>query len=227
MKDMNTENGSLKVLDLIREDIFLGKIKSGSFIRQETLAECFGVSRTPVREALKALESEGLLENVPNCGFKVKERSLRDLIEIVDIRALLEGYAARLVTLIGDPEFSETLHRIANKISETKNNYLKTKEKKDLIEWSNQERKFHQAIIDGSGNALLIRLVQNTDFRWQELLPAGVPNPQEKLVPTHREIADVIASGDADEAELLARKHISYYKNISIESHLGPVSRYI
>lgn len=215
---------NVTLLDSLRQEILLGKVKPGSFIRQNTVAKRFGVSRTPVREALKALESEGLLENLPERGYKTRKRTLRDLVEIIDVRALLEGYAARLAAMAAESDLPDLLYHLAKKIANSESRYLRTGANNDLIEWAQQEQEFHQTIIKASQNRFMVRLVRNMDFRWIDLLSSGVPTSQEDLFPTHREITDVIADGDAEMAEKLARRHVSFYKNVGIESNLGPTA---
>ena len=217
-------NSTPTLLDLLRREILLGQLAPGSFVRQNAVAKRFGVSRTPIREALKALESEGLLENLPARGYRTRDRTLRDLVEIIDVRSLLEGYAAKLAAETNGPDLPGLLRDFAEKIDTAKNRYLRTRENDDLIEWSQQEQGFHHAIIEACQNRFLARLVRNMDFRWIDLLSSGVPNPQEHLVPTHRQISDAIAHGDAEMAEKLANLHVSFYKNIGIESHLGPTT---
>ena len=111
--DVHTKQDGLhvnRVRDELRRRIFSGKIEPETFLRQQAVAEQFGVSRTPAREALKALESEGLLEHVSNAGFRTLGYTLKDLIEAVDMRSLIEGHAARLLASAGRSGVPEKLY---------------------------------------------------------------------------------------------------------------------
>ena len=224
MKDNeHTTKSNSIVLDQLRQEVLFGKLAPGSFIRQDTMAKRFGVSRTPVREALKALESEGLLENLPERGYRIRKRTLRELIEIIDVRALLEGYAAKLAAMTAEANQIDVLYGLAEKIDSSRSRYLKSNNVKDFKKWSHQEQEFHYTIIKASQNQFLIRLVRSMDFRWADLLSSDAhPNPQDDILPTHYQIAESIEGGDSVNAEKHARRHVSFYKLIGVESKLGP-----
>src|SRR6059058_688989 len=82
------------VLDRLRDMIMQGELRAGEWLRQERLARELGVSHTPIREALKQLEVEGLVEHVPYRGVRVIEFSLNDVVDIYAMRAALEALAA-------------------------------------------------------------------------------------------------------------------------------------
>ena len=89
------QNASVAATELIREAILDGRLDPGSRLKEEELARELGISRTPVREALLMLQAEGLIETVPNRGAVVRTHDAEDLIDLYQLRALLEGYAAR------------------------------------------------------------------------------------------------------------------------------------
>src|SRR5258708_26156425 len=88
------QNASVAATELIREAILDGRLEPGSRLKEEELARELGISRTPVREALLILHSEGLIETTPNRGALVRTHDAEDLIDLYQLRALLEGYAA-------------------------------------------------------------------------------------------------------------------------------------
>jgi len=96
------------VLASLREAILAGVLSPGARLRQEDLAERFGTSRIPVREALRALEYEGLVTSEPNRGFTVTELDADDVEEVYDLRIVLEGHAVRVaVPLLTDEDITE------------------------------------------------------------------------------------------------------------------------
>jgi DNA-binding GntR family transcriptional regulator len=224
-RNRNSKGLKSGLLDQLRQQILLGKLEPGLFIRQATIAEQFGVSRTPVREVLKALESEGLLENLPECGYRVRKRTLRDLIEIIDVRALMEGYAAKLAAMSPESQQLDAMLALAEKIDESRKLYIETQNLDDLTKWSNYEQEFHQSIIIASQNKFLLQFVQSMNFRWVELMASdALPNPQDSKLPTHYQIVEAIERKDLVAAEEYARKHVSFYKLIGIESYFGPTA---
>ncbi len=89
------QNASVAATELIRQAILDGRLEPGSRLKEEELARELGISRTPVREALLMLQAEGLIETTPNRGAVVRTHDADDLIDLYQLRALLEGYAAR------------------------------------------------------------------------------------------------------------------------------------
>ena len=89
------QNASVAATELIRQAILDGRLEPGSRLKEEELARELGISRTPVREALLMLQAEGLIETTPNRGAIVRTHDADDLIDLYQLRALLEGYAAR------------------------------------------------------------------------------------------------------------------------------------
>src|ERR1700682_3154662 len=94
-RDRLVQNASVAATELIREAILEGRLEPGARLKEEELARELGISRTPVREALLMLQAEGLIETVPNRGAVVRTHDADDLIDLYQLRALLEGYAAR------------------------------------------------------------------------------------------------------------------------------------
>ena len=213
------------MLDHLRNEILMGNFEEGTFIKQRTIAEKYGVSRTPAREALKALESEGLLKNLPNRGYRVRKRTLRDLLEIIDVRATLEGHAARMVAVSHNPDLPQVLYDLAEKIKKAEDRYHRTQKSKDTIAWSEAECEFHDAIIKASKNNFLIRLMSSFNFHFTISMVDKFPVCNVAPVPTHHDIADAIAQSNAEEAQRLAKQHLNSYKTMGLEAHLGPVSR--
>ena len=91
------------------------------------------------------------------------------------------------------------------------------------VDISKQEQEFHYTLIKASQNQFLMRLVRSMDFRWVDLLARDAyPIPDDETLPTHHQIAESIKNGDSVMAENRARRHVSFYKLIGVESKLGP-----
>src|SRR6202045_2451237 len=109
---LRTGNRAVSVMDQIREAILGGSIGAGERLNEVRLSKSLAVSRTPVRAALQALAGEGLLDYAPNRGFTVREFPLDAIVDAYDIRALLEGVAARFAAERGlSPDEKATIER--------------------------------------------------------------------------------------------------------------------
>jgi DNA-binding GntR family transcriptional regulator len=141
------------VLAEIRRAIVSGELKPGQPIRQEVVAERLGVSRVPVREALKILQGEGQVEYQPHHGYSVTRLDLEDLREVYRIRQLLETEAAR----ISVPAFNREEVRA---LSEAARDVDLAGEVEDYVAMSEANRRFHFLLVEGAGMDRLTHLVR-------------------------------------------------------------------
>lgn len=195
------------VLEKLRKSIFSGKIKSGERLKETTIAEAMGVSRTPVREALRQLELEGLAENIPRRGTVVKGISIEEALEIYDVRAVMEGLATRLCCLhVSRMEINE-LEEIIDNMEEA----LKSKRDDKFITLHNE---WNKIILEASRNNYLIKSV-NQIFEYLSMLrTVSLYSSDSKMeaLKEHREILNAIKSGNEKLCEELARTHIENAK---------------
>ena len=204
-KSESTDRYSLrgKVFHTIREDILSGKYKQHDELKEVAIAEELGVSRTPVREAFRQLELEGLLQMIPNKGAYVNGITLKDIEDIYMIRSLLEGLCARWATK----------HMTQEKMEELEENIYLSEfhaskgHGEQIIELDNR---FHEILYQASDSKMLEHWLR--DFhqyvkvaRKQTLIQSerGMASNQE-----HRLIMEAIRDKDADRAEELANRHI-------------------
>lgn len=191
--------------EAIQSAIVTGECAPGDWLREEDLAERAGVSRTPVREALRRLSIEGLVEIVPNRGALVLGWTARDLDDIHDLRAMLEGYAVRRVAEGSRMDLAALEARC--------------QEMEDLLEADGEasfarigelSSGFHTAIYEASGNRQLITVmpaliqIQLAREGYHQRTRAAV----ERSMAQHREILEAIAAGDGDWAESVMRAHV-------------------
>ena len=205
-----------KVFQKIREEILSGVYQDGEELREVTLGEKLGVSRTPVREALRQLELEGLVTIVPNKGAYVTSISRKDVEDIYKIRSLLEGLCARWATKnITEQQILDMEETLL--LSEF---HLKRNGKVKTIQVSELDSKFHKVLYEASNSRILEHLL--TDFhkyvKMTRQMSVGAPDRAEQSIEQHPAILDAIKAKDADLAEKLADEHVmKVMENLHIE----------
>ncbi|HQT94359.1 MAG: GntR family transcriptional regulator [Acidobacteria bacterium 21-70-11] len=199
----------LWVADRLRSEILEGRIKPGEWLRQERLALEQGVSQTPVREALKLLAGEGLVEHVPYRGIRVVEFSVEDVEDLYTCRAFIEGMAARYAAAtITDTEIAE-LTRLYERM-------VRCKTPDDIVEYRELNRLFHSGIFGASGRSYLVRTLAQLWAAFPTMLWSNVPRVARDSVPDrdapdieeHTAILDALRAHDPDAAERAVRRHI-------------------
>lgn len=194
----------LQVLDGLRQAIIEGRLAPGARLTERELTEMMGVSRTVIREALRQLETEGLIANVPNKGPVVRALSLEEAKDLYTIRAVLEGLAARLfVQNAGEPE----LKRLAQALDVVVGAY----ERGDAQEVLETKNRFYEVLFEGAGSETLSSMLGTLHariWRWRAL---GLSHPQRSDSRSQESIAGLramlaaIRQRDAEAAERLTR----------------------
>ncbi len=205
VKDEVSDKYSLRgrVFHKIREDILSGKYKQNEELREATIGEELGVSRTPVREAFRQLELEGLLTIIPNKGAYVTGITAKDVQDIYMIRSLLEGLCVRWVTENISKELMEELEE---------NIYLSEyhEEKGHLEQIAILDNRFHEILYDACDSKMLEHLLRDFHqyvYRVRKLTLANVTRGREST-SEHKQIVEAIKEKDAARAESLANAHI-------------------
>lgn len=204
-----------KVFEKLREDILSGVYKEKEELREVSVGEELGVSRTPVREALRKLELEGLVRIIPNKGAYVTGITQEDVRDIYKIRSILEGLCARWATEHITEEQLTELEEILL-LSEF---HLK---KKDACaeQVSVLDGRFHKVLYEASNSRIMEHVL--SDFhkyvKMARRMSVGSKNRAEKSIQEHKEILEAIKQKDADMAEQLANRHImNVMANLHIE----------
>jgi len=182
---------------LLRELIISGELKPGVQLRQRDLAERFGVSVTPVREALRWLESEGLVRYDAHKGSTVVETEAGATREKYQIRAVLEGLAAFLAA----PRISdEDIRELESYNERLAGENLRPGEVNDL------NRTLHFRVYEMAGSPLLLALMR---LLWQSF-PQGpqVARPRDESVAEHKELIEALRDRDAVRAQAITQQHI-------------------
>ena len=194
-----------QVVDSVKESIATGKLKPGERICETKLAEDLGISRTPLREAIHTLEAEGFLKVIPRKGAVISEYSEKDINDIYEIKAALEGLAARLAT--------ENLTDTEIKQMEQSNEQLKSmslKGESSVSRFFKMHNQFHDIFLKGSNNERLYQLncqVMEPLKRFR-LTSLAIPGRFEEAVTTHGEIIEAFRKKNAKLAEKLVIKNV-------------------
>lgn len=201
-------NASLRdmVFQKLRDDILSGEYEENEELHEQKLAKNMGVSRTPVREAIRQLALEGLVKLVPNKGAYVTGIGEKDVHDIYLIRSLLEGLCARWATENITDEQIEEMEEILL-LSEF---HLRKKNEGKMEQVSEMDGKFHEVLYRASNSRILERTL--SDFhkyvKLARKISVGSKNRAEKSISEHRQILEAIKNRDADLAEKLANEHI-------------------
>lgn len=188
-----------RTLTALRGDILSGTLAPGQQLVQENVADRYGVSRVPVREALQLLTSEGLVSHVPNRGYFVTELSVTDLEEVYRLRQILEAEALRAaVPALRDDDVTE-VRRLAEEVQQAP----------DLVTLTDANRRFHFALFNAAGMPRLTRLLRQL---WDasdvyRALYFGQSSNRDRVAAEHAEMLDAIAARDAEETIRLHDVH--------------------
>jgi DNA-binding GntR family transcriptional regulator len=191
------------VFEYLRTSILNGELEPGERLMELQLADQLGVSRTPVREAIRKLELEGLVEMVPRKGAYVADLSVKDILDVLEVRAYLEGLAAYLAAERMADEEVEELKNVQSQFE----NSLGNMDREGMIALDN---KFHDKIIEGSKNNKLIQIVQGLHEQVQRfrVIYFNEYSQHEDLVKYHKAIVDAIEARDPKKAQKYAQIHI-------------------
>ena len=192
-----------KLISNIRREVSSGILKPGDQLEVNALAERFGVSRTPIREAIRALVDYGVLETRPRKGSFVRILNAKQLFDLFQVAAELEGMACRLASL----SLTEcSVKAIGLELAKCK----KAVEKENSIEYAMANLGFHTAIHNASGNDWLIEQLRQLQINLNSYrtMPYKIRGRIQKSTDEHRVICDAILSGDGDTACNLMRDHM-------------------
>ncbi len=196
------------VFESLREAIINGTLKPGERLMEVQLAEDMGVSRTPVREAIRKLELEGFVVMVPRKGAYVAGISLKDIADVFEIRAALEGLAAGLAAeRITEDELEELERHLVRVNESTENNDLPA-----LVEL---DTSFHDILYKASRNDRLVQIINNLREQIQRFRTASlaVPGRMKDTLLEHKEIVEAISERNATQAQFLAQQHVENAEN--------------
>jgi DNA-binding GntR family transcriptional regulator len=184
---------------------------------ERRLAQDFGISRTPVREAMAQLEREGFVRSVPRRGVYVVRKTRREAIELITAWAALESMAARLITEnAGDEELAALRRMFAT--------FENGEVRAHLDEYSEINIEFHQAIVRMSRNSVLINLAENlfTHMRMIRRKTIGEKDRADRSIRDHMHIIEALEARDTVRAETLVRDHA-----LGLAEHVAKYADYL
>lgn len=191
------------VFESLREAIITGLLRPGERLMEVQVAEELGVSRTPVREAIRKLELEGLVVMLPRRGAYVAGISVKDIADVFEVRAALEALAASLAAeRITDAELEDLERSLVEitKISDTQ----------DIGTIVARDTSFHDIIYRASRNSWLIQIISNLQDQIQRFRMTTLSRPgrTKEAVEEHKKIVEAISDRNSELAAQLAREHI-------------------
>lgn len=202
------------VYEELKQKILTGELKPLTRLMEVSIAKQLNVSRTPVREAIKALADEELVTIEPRKGAHVSKISIKNLLDILEIRGSQEGLATALATERITPEELVTLRRLVEEYYVA----ASTGTRSDVIE---SDEKFHMYIYKCSKNEALYKqgaLTQAHSKRFRYLYYEDEGN-YEVQIDDHKLIVDTIASGDVDKAKEIAEGHIRILREFLMDAN--------
>jgi DNA-binding GntR family transcriptional regulator len=198
-----TKSASVAATELIRKAIVDGRLEPGRRLKEEELARELGISRTPVREALLVLQTEGLIDSAPNRGASVRTYDPEEIEEMYGLRALLEGHAAHRAALRITAAEIGRLHA-------SNRRFARLRIADDLTELIAENLAFHQTVLDAAGSPRLSELVRKAielplvyrSYFWY--------SPEQKLISDHyhQQLTHALEEHDAERAELIMKEHV-------------------
>lgn len=200
---------------VIRSALIEGRLSPGHKVAVRPLTEELGLSPTPIKGALAALETEGFLVAIPHRGYFVPDVSIADMNEIYELREVLDGIAARRSAAGHDHT------QLAAKLSELLDGQHDRVASGDIAGYSELDMTFHKAILTASGNVRLARAADNLlgELRLGRLASTQVPGQVTDSLAGHGDIIAAIAAGDGNAAEQAARNHVRS-AGAALDAHL-------
>lgn len=200
------------VFESLREAIINGHLKPGERLMEIQLADEMGVSRTPVREAIRKLELEGFVVMIPRKGAYVAGISLKDIADVFEIRAALESLAAALAAERITEDELEALERSLVKVAECT-------EANDLDSLIAVDTDFHDILYKASRNERLVQIVSNLREQIQRFRMTSLSHPgrMKDALEEHRKLVEALSERDVELARTLAREHIENAENSMLD----------
>lgn len=195
------------VYEELKREILTGHIVPGTRMMEVELAEEMGVSRTPIREAIRKLEKEGLVTIEPRKGAYASSISVKDMVDTLAVRENLEGFASYLAAeMMTDEQFKQ--------LQKTAEEYTQAINDNDTEKIIHTDEAFHRFIVSCAGNGTLLKVcetVQESALRFRYLYYDNFSRYKNMPVE-HNEIMEAIASGDKERAKQLSEEHVRRLK---------------
>lgn len=204
MIDRDNVSLSDKVFSTLEEEILTGVLQSGETVSENKLSARLGVSRTPIREALRRLEQEGLVRNDPGRGAVILGVTKQDLLDIYEIRIRIEGLAARSAA----QSITEEQAAAMKELVELQEFYVSKGDSEKIRDF---DSRFHSMIYSFCTSRVLADTLTGLHHRIERFRSMSVVNSERasRTTSEHRAILEALAAHDSDRAESLLIEHIS------------------
>jgi len=193
----------IQIADMLRDMIMTGKLQEGDKVNETELCNTLGISKTPLREALRVLSVEGLIRLVPHRGAFVTKPTFEEIAEMFDVMSLLESFCARSASQKMTPRDLARLEKLHAKLEE---NF----ERQDQEEYIRINNQYHALVQKIAGNRTLNQIVDGLRkkillYRFQSL---NLPGRFEASIREHRELLEAFRNRQHRKAESLMRQHL-------------------
>ncbi len=215
-----------RAYDHLQQKLISGELTAGSMVSEQSVATEIGMSRTPVREAIRALEHEGVLEQVPRYGTIVRTLDRNDLVELYELREAVEPFAVAKAASTVLPEDLISLRRLCEEIGmlarELKKSKLPALLAPQMQRLLSADLGFHLLLLRASGNQRMMKIVSDSRlltgiFGTQR--QAHTPAVLQQTHDDHIAILDAVERGDAKTASRLMAEHIRHSKQQALDSY--------
>ena len=205
-----------RVYEILKKSIISQEIPPGEKIDEEAIAKQLGVSRTPIRETLCRLENEGIVKIVPRRGAFVAKHSREKITELLMVREVLEGFAARLAV---DHITEQTIDQMRSLFKDYSESNIRDRSK----DYTQADLEFHNLIIKASKNSLLISFMNtlNDHIQMLRLQTFSLEGRPEHSMAEHVHIIEAIEKKDPSSAESLMREHIRNVRESALKHFRG------
>jgi GntR family transcriptional regulator, rspAB operon transcriptional repressor len=192
-----------RVTEMIHRDIVEGHLAPQLRLKVTDLARRYGVSPSPVREALQQLQAEGLVLLLPNRGAVVRGIDGQEFVHMMHVRAAIEGVQARICAAVADK-------KLLTEISLAAAHFAEATEAGDRVAWFEWNRKFHNLINAADGNAIALEVVERVNNVMAVFRRTWAPGPERRRLAAreHDAIVSAIRAHDGERAERAARTHV-------------------
>jgi len=192
-----------EIANNLRELIMSGELQEGDKIKEDELCSSMGISKTPLREALRVLSVEGLIKLVPNRGSFVSTPTFEEIREMFDVMSVLEGICARAAAEKMSAKDLAALEKLHGKLEKN----FKRRAQREYIRINNQ---FHSFVQELAGNRTLNQIVNGLRqkillYRYQSL---NLPERFEQSIQEHRDLIEAFRKKDSKKTETLMRRHL-------------------
>ncbi len=204
-----------RIVDFIKDAVVTGRLKPGERVPEQEIAESFGISRTPIREAFRQLESEGFITVTPRKGAVVSPITDKDVSEFYAIKSLLEGFAAKTACLTLTPKELKKLETLNAQME-------KYAERDDVKGFFRLDNQFHDTFLKACGNEKLCNLIHQLvqQFERFRITALALPGRMRDSVRQHNEIIEAFKTGNTALVETLVKANAERGRDVLVEEIL-------